>query len=96
MVVFALCALYGRTSLGLGKDDGYRDFVRATASFRERAFKTFIFSLFGVNLTLIFFVLMHAPGRLAICAVAVTAGLGSVCVRNVLTIIEIAAVHVFS
>ena len=41
-VVFALCSLYSKTALAEGKDQRMRDFLRETATFRTRGFRSFI------------------------------------------------------
>ena len=47
LMVFALCSLYGKTSLGIKNDQGYSTFIVQTAPFRELAFITFMVSLIG-------------------------------------------------
>lgn len=41
-VIFALCSLYSKTALAEGKDQRMRVFLRETATFRTRGFRSFI------------------------------------------------------
>merc|ERR1712224_25828 len=54
-VVFSMCILYGRTALGLDKEDAYYYFMEATSLQRFRGFKAFSYSLllFVVDIFLI-------------------------------------------
>lgn len=44
-VVFSMCILYGKTALGLDKEDAYYYFMEATSLQRFRGFKAFSYSL---------------------------------------------------
>ena len=79
-LVFALLGLYGNTSIGMGKDSGYLDFVKATSSIRVFGFKTFIASLSSFQISFLFHICLKfkGPTRKLIFAVGLAAMLVSV------------------
>ena len=53
-VVFSLTILYGKTALGMEKDEEYRFFMDNTGLQRFRAFRAFSLALFGFSFTVMF------------------------------------------
>ena len=74
-VIFALCSLYGKTALGLNKDQMYEYFMSETVPQRRRAFKAFTASLliFCIQVVLLFGMkspaILRWPIVVAICVV---------------------------
>lgn len=66
MMVFGLCNLYGRTALGLQKDDGYLRFITATAAYRENAFVALLTSIASIIATLSFMLFLKTPFLIAL------------------------------
>uniref|UniRef100_A0A7S4KAG0 Calmodulin n=1 Tax=Odontella aurita TaxID=265563 RepID=A0A7S4KAG0_9STRA len=60
-VVFSLCILYGKTALGMDRDEEYYIFMENTGLQRFRAFNAFTFGLFFWVLSLLLVVCQHAP-----------------------------------
>lgn len=50
-IIFALLALYTKTCLGLGDDDSFHSFMKATGFYRYRGFQCFIGSLGSFSLS---------------------------------------------
>ena len=60
-VVFALTILYGKTALGMEKDEAYNYFMDNTGLQRFRAFQGFTFALFGFASTVLCQILTRLP-----------------------------------
>jgi hypothetical protein len=95
LMVFALCSLYGKTSLGIKNDAGYTKFIQQTAPFREWAFINFMVSLMGTCISVLYLLLLKTPsqGIIAspICAACIYYGQ-----KHVRSMIKIASATVFS
>lgn len=64
-VVFALTILYGKTALGMEKDEAYNYFMDNTGLQRFRAFQGFTFALFGYAITVLCQILTRLPDAYA-------------------------------
>jgi hypothetical protein len=95
LMVFALCSLYGKTSLGIKNDAGYTKFIQQTAPFREWAFINFMVSLMGTCISVLYLLILKTPsqGLIAspICAACIYFGQ-----KHVRSMIKIASATVFS
>ena len=60
-VVFSLTILYGKTALGLSRDDEYYAFMDATVLQRFRAFQAFTAGLFLFAVSVVFEVCTRCP-----------------------------------
>ena len=60
-VVFSLTILYGKTALGMDRDDDYYSFMDGTGLQRFRAFQAFTYSLFLFSISVLLEVTMRCP-----------------------------------
>jgi len=60
-IVFALCSLYGKASLGLNNDDGYLSFITFTAVYREKAFLSLLASMLSLCATFMALLALRCP-----------------------------------
>ncbi|CAK0868659.1 unnamed protein product [Prorocentrum cordatum] len=60
-IVFALCCLYGKASLGLNNDSGYLTFITSTAVYREQAFASLLCSMMSLCATLMALLALRCP-----------------------------------
>ena len=61
MMVFALCSMYGKTGLGVGKDTQYDEFIEDTLKYRQWAFSTFVISIWCCGALMMFTLLLKVP-----------------------------------
>ena len=52
-VVFSLLGLYSKSAIGMGHDQAFLDFLKATASFRKLAFDAFLTCLLSFKITFV-------------------------------------------
>lgn len=60
-VVFSLTILYGKTALGMDRDDDYYSFMDGTGLQRFRAFQAFTYSLFLFSISVLLEVTLRCP-----------------------------------
>ena len=65
-IMFALCSLYGKTALGMNRDDMYEYFMKKTGPYRMRAFNAFTTSLLLFCFQVVMLFGMKVSGRLKI------------------------------
>jgi hypothetical protein len=70
-IMFALCSLYGKTALGLNKDDMYDYFMKKTGPHRFRAFNAFTTSLLLFCMQVVILFALKCPGsfRIPVCII---------------------------
>ena len=78
-IMFALCSLYGKTALGMDRDDMYAYFMKKTGPYRMRAFNGFTTSLllFCCQVVMLFGMKVSGPLQMPLCiAISVIIWLG--------------------
>ena len=70
--VFALSILYGKTALGMSRDEAYHDFMDATGLQRFRAFQAFSLALISFSLSVLLLVAERSPPPLRLPLVIVS------------------------
>ena len=65
-IMFALCSLYGKTALGLGRDRMYEHFMKVTGPQRFRAFNSFTTSLMLFCIQVVMLFALKSPSQFRI------------------------------
>jgi len=60
-LVFSLMTMYGRTAVGIGKDEAFLEFFEKTGMVRYRGFQSFRLSLYSFLLQVLFMITAHSP-----------------------------------
>lgn len=61
--IFSMTAMYEKTALGMGIDDRYMEFFRATEVYRRRGFNTYVTSLICFKSSLVLNLFLNYKGR---------------------------------
>ena len=62
-LVFSLMTVYGRTAVGCGWDESFRQFFQATEQVRFRGFRSFRVSLYTFLVQILFIIVSRLPPR---------------------------------
>jgi hypothetical protein len=62
-LVFSLMTMYGRTAIGMGRDDAFLTFFQNTGKQRFRGFQTFLWSLYSFLVQVVITIASKAPGQ---------------------------------
>lgn len=67
-LVFSLMTMYGRTALGMDRDDAFGTFFTRTGMQRYRGFKTFLYSLYAFLVQVVILITAKTPSRVRVFA----------------------------
>jgi hypothetical protein len=71
-LVFSLMTMYGRTAIGMGRDDAFTTFFQKTGAQRVRGFQTFLWSLYSFLVQVVLTITSKAPNNtMAVILVAI-------------------------
>ena len=57
-LIFSLATMYGRTAVGLGRDEAFHKFFECTGLQRYRGFKTFLLSLYSFTMQIVMTIIL--------------------------------------
>lgn len=95
-LVFSLMTMYGRTAVGIGTDEQFMDFFKATGMVRYRGFQTFRASLYLFLMQVLLMVVDKSPPSLRLVGLSVLSYAIYKVYRDTQGIIEVASRILFS